>query len=84
MQPLGCGTCGRRILVEKFSAAHTSIQWLSDAGECPMIADGHHGFGDLARRCENLRRTIDAAVIAHDIVETHIELPTGTALPRLH
>lgn len=84
MQPLNCDTCGRGILVEKFSAAHTSIQWLSDAAECPMIAAGDHGYGDVARTCVALRRTIDNAVANHDITESQIELPVGAAIPRLH
>ncbi|MFW0793939.1 hypothetical protein AAFP30_09025 [Gordonia sp. CPCC 205515] len=84
MQPLNCDTCGRGILVEKFSAAHTSIQWLSDAGDCPLIAAGHHGYGDVARTCEALRRTIDKAVAHDEIVESQIELPVGAAIPRLH
>ncbi len=31
MQPLECARCGNRVLVEKFSWQHTSVQWLSDS-----------------------------------------------------
>ncbi|MBD0022185.1 hypothetical protein GII33_21715 [Gordonia pseudamarae] len=84
MQQLNCHACGRGVLVEKYSAAHTSIQWMSNAEECPLIAAGHHGFGSLARRCEELRRTIDDAVASHKLCESQIELPVGAAIPRLH
>ncbi|MDG3011628.1 hypothetical protein G4X40_15905 [Rhodococcus sp. D2-41] len=36
MQQLDCDTCGNRVLVEKFSECHTSVQWIDDAGSrCP-------------------------------------------------
>ncbi|TSD95055.1 hypothetical protein FOS14_18870 [Skermania sp. ID1734] len=39
MQELSCGTCGNRVLVEKFSPSHTSVQWLNDAeAACPEFA----------------------------------------------
>lgn len=84
MQPLNCETCGRGVLVEKFSPAHTSIQWRSDASGCPLIAEAPHAFGDHQRACSALRRTIDRAVVRHELGESRIELPTGPDLPRLH
>ena len=39
MQELCCGTCGNRVLVEKYSPSHTSVQWLDDAeAACPEFA----------------------------------------------
>ncbi|MGW5075078.1 hypothetical protein [Rhodococcus sp. NPDC004095] len=84
MQALNCETCGRGVLVEKFSPAHTSIQWTSDASGCPLIAAGTHSLGDRDRGCGALRRTIDRAVARHGLGESRIELPSGPDLPRLH
>ncbi|MGW6379544.1 hypothetical protein ACWFRB_26095 [Rhodococcus sp. NPDC055112] len=39
MQELSCTSCGNRVLVEKYSPTHTSIQWLADAeSSCPEFA----------------------------------------------
>lgn len=84
MRPLTCRSCGCEFLVEKFSAAHTSIQWTSDADDCPMISAAHHGYGEPDRTCVELRSTVDAAVADHRIEESRIELPVGDAIPRLH
>ncbi|MGV9709054.1 hypothetical protein ACWDTI_00105 [Gordonia sp. NPDC003424] len=84
MRPLECEQCGRRVQVEKFSAVHTSIQWMSDAAECPLIAAGHHGLGDAARECPALRRSIDHAVRDELLPDSRIELPVGARIPRLH
>jgi len=84
MRPLDCERCGQRVLIEKFSAAHTSVQWLGDTSRCPVIAGGAHGVGHHERRCEELHRSIDRAVRARELPESRIELPTGEAIPRLH
>ena len=84
MQPLNCETCGRGVLVEKFSAAHTSIQWTSEASECPMIGDAAQSVGDHRRGCSALRRSVDRAVERHELSESRIDLPAGPDLPRLH
>ena len=86
MTPLNCRGCGRMVQVEKFSAAHTSIEWTFDSRECPFIsalADSDL-FGSHSRTCEQLRRTIDQAVIDHDLTESTLELPAPEQLPRLH
>jgi hypothetical protein len=84
MRPLDCERCGRRVLIEKFSPAHTSVQWTEDAGRCPVIATQNRGVGHQERGCEALHRTIDRAVREHALPESRIELPTGDAIPRLH
>ncbi len=44
MQPVTCRTCGNRVLAEKHSEAHTSIQWLTDAAHaCPPYPQRHRG-----------------------------------------
>ncbi len=45
MRPLDCEQRGRRVLIEKFSAAHTSVQWTGEAGRCPVIAAQGRGVG---------------------------------------
>ncbi|WP_245548564.1 hypothetical protein [Gordonia namibiensis] len=77
------------MLVEKFSAAHTSIQWPFDARECPFIAARENagsgaGFGANTHGCEQLLRTIDQAFAEQSLTESGIELPVGQNVPRLH
>jgi hypothetical protein len=83
MQPLTCDQCGIGVLVEKFSPAHTSIQWESGTSWCPLIPE-QMSLGDHRRDCAALRSTIDRAVASRELGESHIELPVGTDLPRLH
>lgn len=83
MQPLTCEECGIGVLVEKFSPAHTSIQWESDTSWCPLMPE-ELSLGDHRRECAALRSTIDRAVASHELGETCIELPAGPDLPRLH
>lgn len=87
MTPISCRACGRGVLVEKFSAAHTSIQWPFDARECPLVAAaecGPDGFGAKTRSCAELNRTIDEAVARQELPESRLHLPTGAQIPRLH
>ncbi|TYQ10300.1 UNVERIFIED_ORG: hypothetical protein L601_002600000630 [Gordonia westfalica J30] len=86
MSPLNCGGCGRTVRVEKFSPAHTSIEWTFDSRECPLIAAmaDSDSFSAHSRGCEQLRRSIDRAVLEHELTETPIELPVGDKVPRLH
>ncbi len=84
MQPLNCETCGSAVLVEKFSAAHTSVQWMTEASECPMIRDTARSLGDTRRGCSALHRTIDRAVARNELTESRIDLPDGPDVPRLH
>lgn len=84
MRPLACERCGQRVMIEKFSAAHTSVQWIGDAGRCPVITEQGRQVGHQERGCEVLHRTIDRAVRERSLPESRIELPTGEGLPRLH
>ncbi|WP_051133124.1 hypothetical protein [Nocardia paucivorans] len=84
MRPLACDRCGNRVLAEKFSPAHTAVQWISDPRECPVITARGMGIGDRERGCEDLHRSIDRAVREHVLPESRLELPHGEAIPRLH
>lgn len=75
MKPLTCDTCGTAVLVEKFSSAHTSIQWTGDTQQCPVRASAELTFEDVTRPCASLRATIDRAVLTQQLVETQIVLP---------
>ena len=48
MQPLSCRRCGTAVLVEKYSMAHTSVQWPDDSRACPEFIERAALFG-LAR-----------------------------------
>lgn len=65
MRPVECGACGNQVLCEKFSPAHTQIQWTDEAAEvCPRIRE-KVAAGELSARvrsCGELRSSIDAAV----------------------
>ncbi|MEU8486095.1 hypothetical protein [Streptomyces sp. NPDC048641] len=65
MRPVRCAACGNEVLCEKFSPAHTQIQWTGAAAEvCPIIAE-RVAAGELSARvrgCAPLRATIDVAV----------------------
>ncbi|MFE2288360.1 hypothetical protein ACFXDJ_29860 [Streptomyces sp. NPDC059443] len=69
MTPVACGECGARVLCEKFSPAHTQIQWTEEAavlpGGCPRIAAevAAGGLGARVRSCGALRASIEAAVL---------------------
>ena len=58
MQPLACGRCGTEVLVSKFSAEQTSIQWQVESSACPLRAD--LGVGET---CPALSDTIRDAVL---------------------
>ncbi len=87
MTPLSCRSCGRTVRVEKFSPAHTSIEWTFDARECPFIAAAageSDAFGARSRGCAHLRASIDQAFADHSLTESSLELPSAERLPRLH
>lgn len=70
MTPVVCGECGTQVLCEKFSPAHTQVQWTDEAGVlpggCPRIAaeiEAGRPSGRV-RSCEALRAGIEAAVLA--------------------
>ncbi|GHB70938.1 hypothetical protein GCM10010377_71960 [Streptomyces viridiviolaceus] len=65
MQPVECVTCGNQVLCEKFSPAHTSVQWTADAAVvCAEFSSRVTEGGTTARirTCRALRRSIDRAV----------------------
>jgi hypothetical protein len=62
-----CASCGAAVLVAKFSAEHTSVQWSRLAMRAckefgALIAAG--GQTALSDGCDSLRSSIDAAVHA--------------------
>ncbi|WP_455354325.1 hypothetical protein [Streptomyces sp. SYSU K217416] len=65
MQPVECTTCGNQVLCEKFSPAHTQVQWTDDAAAvCPQIGR-RVAAGELSARvrsCDALRTSIAEAV----------------------
>ncbi|CAM5654606.1 hypothetical protein GCM10010329_11360 [Streptomyces spiroverticillatus] len=65
MRAVECGACGNQVLCEKFSPAHTQVQWTDEAAEvCPRIRE-KVAAGELSARvrsCGELRDSIDAAV----------------------
>ncbi|MFF0743495.1 hypothetical protein ACFYVL_24175 [Streptomyces sp. NPDC004111] len=65
MRPVTCGTCGNEVLCEKFSPAHTQIQWTAEATEvCPRIRERVAAGEPSARvrSCAGLRDSIREAV----------------------
>lgn len=65
MQPVECRKCGDRVLVQKNSLAHTSIQWTSVAASaCAEFATCVEQGADIALipTCLGLRDSIDRAV----------------------
>ncbi len=60
MEPISCRACGTRVLVEKFSPQHTSVQWSTVAvAACAEFAGAASA---RVRTCVALRDSIDAAV----------------------
>ncbi|KOV60436.1 hypothetical protein [Streptomyces sp. MMG1121] len=65
MRPVECATCGNQVLCEKFSTAHTSVQWTADAAVvCAEFRDrvAEGGTAARIRTCRALRTSIDRAV----------------------
>jgi len=65
MHEIRCDTCGNRVLAEKFSPSHTSIQWLDDAETtcaefARRAAGGEHS--NWIPTCAALRESISRAV----------------------
>lgn len=65
MRPVECVTCGNQVLCEKFSPAHTSVQWTADAAV--VCAEFRNRVSEGAtsariRTCRALRSSIDRAV----------------------
>lgn len=64
MHPLACRMCGNRVMVGKYSLAHTSVQW-TEATRCVEFAVA------ASPTCTQMRESIDDAVRAG-----RIEVPT--------
>lgn len=65
MQPIDCETCSNRVLVEKYSPTHTSIQWQNSAGvNCPEFrAQAEKGVQSMfVPACSALQTSIREAV----------------------
>lgn len=65
MQPVECATCGNQVLCEKFSLAHTSVQWMADAAVVCAEFRGRAAEGESSARirtCRALRDSIDRAI----------------------
>jgi len=62
MQPLECGRCGTTVLVSKFSAEQTSIQWQVDSTVCPFRSELSVG-----ETCPALADSIRDAVLAGSV-----------------
>ncbi|WP_063782303.1 hypothetical protein [Streptomyces vietnamensis] len=65
MQAVECAACGNQVLCEKFSIAHTSVQWTADAAVvCTEFGErvGRGGNTARMRTCGALRASIDRAV----------------------
>jgi hypothetical protein len=60
--PVDCRRCGITVLVAKFSAAHTSVQW--PAGGPRNCAEFSDRVSSLVQTCATLRACIDDAVDA--------------------
>ncbi|GAA0495752.1 hypothetical protein [Streptomyces olivaceiscleroticus] len=64
MRPVECAACGNQVLCEKFSPAHTSVQWTAEAAAvCPEVASraAVAGAGARMRTCRALRDSIGKA-----------------------
>ncbi|GAA2774641.1 hypothetical protein [Streptomyces showdoensis] len=65
MRAVECAACGNQVLCEKFSVAHTSVQWTADAAAvCAEFGDagGRAGTTARIRSCRALGASIDRAV----------------------
>ena len=55
MRQVSCRNCGNRVLVEKYSEAHTSVQWLEESQEvCPEL-----GRANSRANAQRTRQTIN-------------------------
>ncbi|WP_305092708.1 hypothetical protein [Prescottella sp. R16] len=66
MESVNCNSCGNRVLVEKYSDAHTSIQWLEDASTaCPEFEESRTKDGRVfVPTCPKLQETIDDLIMS--------------------
>ncbi|SEB68371.1 hypothetical protein [Streptomyces sp. TLI_105] len=92
MRAVECAACGNQVLCEKFSVAHTSVQWTADAAvACAEFRDRVRPGVTTARMrtCRALRASIDRAVEDGTLTVGTLEsgtsesgsLESGTSLP---
>jgi len=65
--PVSCGGCGAVVLAAKFSFKHTSVQWDAAAVRHCAEFSRRAARGEqtaLIERCEAMRASIEAAVLA--------------------
>ncbi|MCL2533350.1 MAG: hypothetical protein FWE39_04205 [Nocardiaceae bacterium] len=80
MQPVECGSCGNRVLVEKYSSTHTSTQWLEDAETAcaEFRAQAEQGVNSMyVRTCSALSKSIDEAVADGRLGESYRTVPVS-------
>ncbi|MEU8464094.1 hypothetical protein [Streptomyces sp. NPDC029003] len=73
MTAVVCGACGNRVWCEKFSPAHTQLQWTGDAAAlCPHLgaAAAAGQPGARVRACPRLGEAVEAAVREGRLRET--------------
>ncbi len=59
MRQVSCRNCGNRVLVEKYSEAHTSVQWLEESQEvCPELGRVN-SRANAQRTCGALGQTLN-------------------------
>lgn len=78
MRQVTCDRCRNRVLVEKYSPIHLSVQWLRTADTvCPeFAAAAQHGQDSACiSDCHSLRRCIDAAARDGRIPESRFTEP---------
>jgi hypothetical protein len=63
LRPVRCTACGTTVLVKKNSPKHTSVQWTSDAGDCPVLAAAGPSSARV-ETCDRLAESIRAAARA--------------------
>lgn len=62
MHPVTCRACGDRVLVTKYSAIHTSVQWTAPSGCLEVRTDTMSEGVPLVITCLAMRESIDVAV----------------------
>lgn len=60
LRPVRCTSCGTSVLVKKNSPKHTSVQWTSDASDCPELAAAEQPSARV-QTCAKLADSIRAA-----------------------
>ncbi|MBB4980644.1 hypothetical protein [Streptomyces nymphaeiformis] len=82
MRAVECAACGNQVLCEKFSVAHTSVQWTADAAvACAEFRDrvGPGVTTARMRTCRSLRASIARAVEEGTLTVSTLEPGTPTA-----